>query len=95
LTTNLSKENTVTTDGGHGNGPVVSFLTVALGNHYTLRQNPNFSQQFQPDFPCPALRAKIFLFHFSEIHVSLSPIPIPLEGRFAVVMNVGIGMRWP
>ena len=38
--------------------------------------------------------AKIFSFHFSEINDYPLPIPVPQEGRIAIVTDVGSGMRW-
>jgi hypothetical protein len=38
--------------------------------------------------------AKIFPFPFSEINDYPLPIPPPLEGRIAIVTDVGSGMRW-
>jgi hypothetical protein len=43
---------------------------------------------------CQGPRAKIFLFHFSEIHDYSLRIPPPSEGRIAIVTDVGSGMRW-
>jgi hypothetical protein len=37
---------------------------------------------------------KIFRFRFSEIHDYPLAIPPPLEGRIAIVTDVGSGMRW-
>jgi len=37
---------------------------------------------------------KYFRFHLTQI-TGLSPaIPFPIEGRFAIVTDVGFGMRW-
>src|SRR5262245_13922402 len=48
-----------------------AILSIGERGFDRSRQNPNFPQPFQPDFPCPALPIKIFSFRFPEIHVSL------------------------
>jgi hypothetical protein len=45
-------------------------------------------------FTCPALFEKIFSFSFDPNHLYISRIPAHTEGRFAIVTNVGQGMRW-
>jgi hypothetical protein len=37
---------------------------------------------------------KILFFRFSENHDYVRAIPFPPEGRFAIVTDVGSGMRW-
>jgi hypothetical protein len=55
--------------------------------------NPQFSQQFQPDFPAQLPRQNISLPIFRNI--CFTPrILIPLEGRLAIVTDVGNRMRW-
>src|SRR6185437_6238134 len=60
-----------------------------------LRRNRDFLPQFQLDHPCPALRTKIFLFHFSEIHVSLPASCFPWRGgsRSSRTLEAGCGGR--
>jgi hypothetical protein len=60
-----------------------------------LRQNRSFLQPFQPDHPCPALNSKIFLFHFSEIHVSLPASCFRQRGgsRSSRTLEAGCGGR--
>jgi hypothetical protein len=41
-----------------------------------------------------ALAEKIFIFRFSEIYVLSLPSRSLQEGRFAIVTDVGSGMRW-
>jgi hypothetical protein len=57
--------------------------------------NPNFPLQSQPDHPCPVLRSKIILFHFSEIHVSLCASCFPWRGgsRSSRTLEAGCGGR--
>ena len=43
---------------------------------------------------CQDLRQEIYLFRFSEIHVLSFPSRTHQEGRFAIVTDVGSGMRW-
>ncbi len=43
---------------------------------------------------CQAGPRKIFTFRFPEIHDYPLAIPPPLEGRIAIVTDVGSGMRW-
>ena len=42
----------------------------------------------------PVLPAKIFRFAITPNHPYKSAIPHPLEGRIAIVTDVGRGMRW-
>jgi hypothetical protein len=35
-----------------------------------------------------------FRFHFSETSAYHNRVPLPQEGRFAIVTSVGRGMRW-
>jgi hypothetical protein len=58
--------------------------------HAHLRQ---FRQSVQADHPPGAASAKFSSFFFSEI-VHTARIPPPHEGRFAIVTDVGSGMRW-
>jgi hypothetical protein len=43
---------------------------------------------------CPALLAKIFSFPSDANHLHIHRYPVPLEGRIAIVTDVGLGMRW-
>ena len=43
---------------------------------------------------CQAPPTKIFVFRFSELHDYPFCVPPPLEGRIAIVTDVGSGMRW-
>src|SRR5258705_7967090 len=43
---------------------------------------------------CPAPFAKIFRFSFDPNQFTESGRPVPSEGRFAIVTDVGCGMRW-
>ena len=43
---------------------------------------------------CPAPFAKIFCFPCGPNHLFVSRHPVPNEGRFAIVTDVGCGMRW-
>jgi hypothetical protein len=52
-----------------------------------------------PDRPFECLRVqpssqKYFCFHLAQITGLSRAIPFPIEGRFAIVTNVGFGMRW-
>ena len=42
----------------------------------------------------PVLPAKIFRFAITPNHSYNSRHPVPLEGRIAIVTDVGCGMRW-
>jgi hypothetical protein len=44
--------------------------------------------------PCPAPFAKIFRFRRRANQFYESRRPVPNEGRFAIVTDVGNGMRW-
>src|ERR1700733_11823600 len=43
---------------------------------------------------CPALLAKILPFSFHPNHFHSLAIPAHTKGRFAIVTDVGLGMRW-
>jgi hypothetical protein len=43
---------------------------------------------------CPDQRTKTFRFLKIRNHGTLPPFRCPQEGRFAIVTNVGRGMRW-
>src|SRR5579872_5392341 len=52
-----------------------------------------FHKRNQADLGCPVPRAKIFNFCFSEIYGCLRSSRARTEGRFAIVTDVGRGMR--
>ncbi|MEH2548801.1 hypothetical protein V1283_005446 [Bradyrhizobium sp. AZCC 2262] len=52
------------------------------------------SQSFQPDLPGPVLREKRIAFARDPNQSYNSRHPGPQEGRIAIVMDVGSGMRW-
>ena len=54
----------------------------------------DFARRANQWFVCPVPFAKIFRFSFEPNHLYISCIPGPTQGRFAVVTNVGQGMRW-
>jgi len=72
-------------------------LTAPLGPSAacTIAPERRFSQAFQSDLGGQASGPKIYYFFFSENHGLLSPSRLDYEGRFAIVTNVGCGMRWP
>jgi hypothetical protein len=43
---------------------------------------------------CPTPFAKIFRFAFTPNQIYIPRRPVPSEGRFAIVIDVGSGMRW-
>jgi hypothetical protein len=45
-------------------------------------------------FDCPVPFAKIFLFSRTPNQIYIPCHPVPLEGRIAIVTDVGHGMRW-
>jgi hypothetical protein len=53
-----------------------------------------FAQAFQADLGGPVLERKIFRFALAPNQWFPSRIPHPREGRFAIVTDVGSGMRW-
>jgi hypothetical protein len=52
--------------------------------------------QITSDFQksCQAPFAKIFLFSADPNQLHIQGVPCPQEGRFAIVTDVGCGMRW-
>src|ERR1700722_16652896 len=46
------------------------------------------------DFPVQPSSEKYFAFRFSRNSNRASAVPHPSEGRFAIVTDVGRGMRW-
>jgi hypothetical protein len=54
-----------------------------------MRSKIEFVKAFQSDLPCPALFEKIFLFPSDPNHRLISRHPVPNEGRFAIVTDVG------
>jgi hypothetical protein len=59
---------------------------------WTILPDGQITSSYQKS--CQAPPAKIFIFHFSEMHDYPLCIPPPLEGRIAIVTDVGSGMRW-
>ena len=53
-----------------------------------------FAETIQSDLGGPVPREKIFLFPSARIDGYLRAVPYPPEGRFAIVTDVGHGMRW-
>src|SRR4051812_422451 len=53
-----------------------------------------FIEADQGDLGCPVPFAKIFLFPSDANHLLSSAIPARTKGRFAIVTDVGQGMRW-
>jgi hypothetical protein len=53
-----------------------------------------FVETIQSDSTCPALFAKIYPFSPDPNHLHIPVRPASLEGRFAIVTDVGGGMRW-
>jgi hypothetical protein len=53
-----------------------------------------FVEAIQCDFTSPVLFAKIFPFQPDPNHLYIPRVPPPFEGRFAIVTDVGGGMRW-
>src|SRR5258708_35864754 len=53
-----------------------------------------FVEPDQRDLPCPVLLEKIFRFASDPNHFYVPAIPPHTEGRFAIVTDVGCGMRW-
>jgi hypothetical protein len=60
-----------------------------------LRQKSNFTSQFNLIWVVHPLREKYSAFVVGQITFTSSPRPALFkEGRFAIVTNVGCGMRW-
>jgi hypothetical protein len=56
--------------------------------------NGEFLEPDQADATCPAIAAKINRFAFRPNQIHKPRRPASHEGRFAIVTNVGCGMRW-
>jgi hypothetical protein len=64
------------------------------GLRWALRLNANLSNRVKLMLPVQSSRQKYFASRFAQI-TSISPaVLFPLEGRFAIVTDVGNGMRW-
>jgi hypothetical protein len=50
---------------------------------------PNFPNRFKLIMPCPVVARKIFLFPSDPNHRLIPSHPVPKEGRFAIVTDVG------
>jgi hypothetical protein len=59
-----------------------------------VREKSNFVNRFKLIRVVSSLRAKISLSENQNLCI-LPAVPLPQEGRFAVVTDVGSGMRWP
>jgi hypothetical protein len=59
-----------------------------------MSPSAKFHEVFQPDLGCPLTPPKIFRFSFSANQLLSHAIPRSPEGRFAIVTNVGQGLRW-
>src|SRR5580704_12042036 len=77
--------------GAHSANPL-GWLVESNPRHLTDNSCPRSSGKSANH--CPALRAKIFLFPFGANHFSIRGHPGPHRGRFAIVTDVGQGMRW-
>jgi hypothetical protein len=59
-----------------------------------LRQNRKFTSRIKVILVVQSQAEKYSAFHANEISGRIVDIPRPKEGRFAIVTNVGRGMRW-
>jgi hypothetical protein len=68
------------------------------GDGFREGLNPSYASADLPDGQitdsCPAPLRKIFRFSANPNQLYKSRHPVPREGRFAVVTDVGCGMRW-
>jgi hypothetical protein len=71
----------------------VTDLTDAPKSHF-LEPSQRIYPTGKSAKTCQAPFAKIFLFFRMANQVYKPDIPCPQEGRFAIVTNVGQGMRW-
>jgi len=72
-----------------------------IGHEMPRSEKPAFLQGYAPkqqfvepdqtDATCPVLPSKINPFAFPPNHIHISRHPVPHEGRFAIVTNVGAG----
>jgi hypothetical protein len=68
--------------------------TVQLQSVGSLARTAEFVEPDQSDLPCPVPFAKIFRFVPDPNHFISPAVPPHTEGRFAIVTDVGSGMRW-
>jgi hypothetical protein len=61
--------------------------------HVFARQG-RFVETIQSDFTSPVWFEKRYPFRLYPNHLYIPRIPPPFEGRFAIVTDVGGGMRW-
>jgi hypothetical protein len=59
------------------------------GHVFAPARTAEFLSLFQADLPCPVVAQKIFLFPSDPNHRLIFRHPVPYEGRFAIVTNVG------
>jgi hypothetical protein len=64
------------------------------GLFHVFARKVRFVETIQSDFTSPVLFAKIFPFQPDPNHLYIPRVPPPFEGRFAIVTDVGGGMRW-
>jgi hypothetical protein len=67
----------------------IRWLLQATGWASTPARAAEFSEPFQSDLACPVLAPKIFLFPSDPNHRLIPRRPVPNEGRFAIVTDVG------
>jgi hypothetical protein len=60
----------------------------------SIYRQDEFVEAIQTDATSPVPFAKIFPFSFDPNHFTIVRIPAHTKGRFAIVTNVGQGMRW-
>jgi hypothetical protein len=68
--------------------------TPAFAGRIRLRRKTLFASRFNPFTPVQPLFEKYFTFVFPEIDIRCRRPALDQEGRFAIVTNVGCGMRW-
>jgi hypothetical protein len=56
-----------------------------------LAGSTDFARRGKSAIPCPAPFVKIFLFESDPNQMRMSRHPVPLEGRIAIVTDVGAG----
>jgi hypothetical protein len=61
---------------------------------FRLKVMPTLTRTADVDLPCPAPFSKKFSFAPDPNQIYIPHRPVPLEGRFAIVTDVGRGMRW-
>jgi hypothetical protein len=74
--------------------PDVASLTRAFRRANRVRQNRDFVRRFKLIWVVQSQREKYFACTVGQINATDSRVLLPHEGRFAIVTNVGCGMRW-